>query len=181
MKTLALVTEIVLGRQPASADQTPNQKEYTLRGPPRNARPPPHGARAPRAIPASDAITHIKHRKTAHVHDAFGHTSLARAFRGRVGARHNRLDERCVDERTTRSTDMHRDMALGCGSVLSVTTIILLVKVVGGIRRTAGGEHARRGAAGRTPIAPFARRRVDREYQCYYYHGGAPGARRAYC
>jgi hypothetical protein len=37
-----------------------------------------------------------------------------------------------MDQRATRSTDMRRNMALGCGSVLPVV-VFLLVKVMGGI------------------------------------------------
>ena len=152
------VTEIVLGRQLACADQTPNQ-EYTVRSPPRGAYPLTHYARAPGTISTSDAITHIEHRKAIHVYDTYGYTCLASAFTGRVDAWHSRLGGRGVDQRASRSPDMRRDMALGCGSVLAV----LFVRIVGEIRRTAGGEHARRGAAGYTPIAPFTHRRVDRE------------------
>ena len=64
-----------------------------------------------------------------------------------------------MDQRATRSPNVRRDMALGRGSMLAV----FLVWIVGEIRRTVGGEHARRGAAGCTPIAPFTHRKVDRE------------------
>ncbi len=124
------VTEVVLGRQPTCADQTPNQEEHSVRGPPRGACPPAHYARGPRAIPTSATITYSKHRKTVHVYDAYGYTRLASAFTGRVCARHSRLYERGVDRRATRSTDMYRDMDLGCGSVSS---IVFLVRIVEGI------------------------------------------------
>ena len=150
------ITEIVLGRQPACADQTPNQGEYSFRGSPRGTCPPTHGACGPCAISTSDAITHTEHRKTVHVYNAHGRTSLARAIRGRVGTRHSRLGERCMDQRATRSTDMRRDMALGCGSVLPIV-VFLHVNVMGRVRRTTGGEHARRSAPGRSPIAPITR------------------------
>ena len=64
-----------------------------------------------------------------------------------------------MDQRATRSPNVRRDMALGRGSMLAV----FLVWIMGEIRRTVGGEHARRGAAGSTPIAPFTHRKVDRE------------------
>jgi hypothetical protein len=153
------VTEIVLGRQPACSDQTPNQEEYTVRSPPRGTCPLTHYARAPGTISTSDAITYTEHRKTIHVYDTHGYTCLASAFTGRVGAWHSRLGGGGVDQRAMRSPDMRRDMALGGGSVFAV----FLVRIVGEIRRTAGGEHTRRGAAGCTPITPFAHRRVDRE------------------
>jgi hypothetical protein len=137
----------------------PNQEECTIYGPPRGTCPLTHHARAPGTISTSDAITHTKHRKTIHVYDAYGYTRLASAFTGRGGAWHNRLGRRCVDQRATRRPDMRRDMALGRGSVLPV----FLVRIVGEIRRTAGREYARRGAAGCTPIAPFTHRKVDRE------------------
>jgi hypothetical protein len=84
-------TEIVLGRQPACADQMPNQKECTVRGPPRGACPLTHYARAPGTISTSNAITHTEHRKTIHVYDTYGYTCLASAFRGGVGTWHSQL------------------------------------------------------------------------------------------
>jgi hypothetical protein len=153
------VTEIVPGRQHACADQMPNQEEYTVRSPPRGACPLTQYARAPSTISTSDAITHTEHRKAIHVYDTYGYTCLASAFTGRVGAWHSRLSGRGVDQCATRSPDMRRDMALGRGSVFAV----FLVRIVGEIRRTAGGEHARRGAAGCTPITPFTHRGVDGE------------------
>ena len=83
-----------------------------------------------------------------------------------------------MDKRATCSPCMRRDMALGRRSVLAV----LLVRIVGEIRRTAGGEHARRGAAGRTPIAPFTHRRVDEEEEWVgEYDRGMPRTCGTYC
>src|SRR6266852_8751997 len=73
------ITEIVLGGQPACADQKPNQEEYTVRGPPRGACPLTHNARAPGTIATSDAITNTEHRKTIHVYDTYRYTCLASA------------------------------------------------------------------------------------------------------
>ena len=153
------VTEIVLGRQPACADQMPIQEEYTVRGPPRGACPLTQYARAPGTISTGDAITHTEYRKAIHDCDVYGYTRLARAFTGGGSAWHSRLGKRGVDQRATRSPDMCRDMALGRGTVLAG----FLLRIVGEIRRTAGREHARRGAAGCTPIATFTHRKFDRE------------------
>ena len=63
----------------------PNEKEYTIRGPPRGACPLTQYARAPGTISTSDAITHTEHRKKIHVYDTYGCTCLASTFTGRGG------------------------------------------------------------------------------------------------
>ena len=92
-RSTCTVTEIVLDRQSACADQMPNQEEYTIRGPPRGACSLTHYARAPCTISTSDAVTDTEHRKTIHVYDTYGYTRLASAFTGRVGAWHSRVGE----------------------------------------------------------------------------------------
>lgn len=89
--------EIVPGRQPACADQTPNEEEYTVRSPPRGACSVTHHACAPGTISTSNTIAHTEHRKKILVFVTYGYTYLDGAFTGRVGAWDSRVGGRGMD------------------------------------------------------------------------------------